>query len=133
MALGIRDPDNKDYYDELIAVRVQYRNFITQEAFGRKGEAFSFYSDADAVPVRLPHPEEKYSYRFTRGSNHSTMRLGSVDDEAIKVIHGFIDQVWSGSLALARIYLERGLDLILDMVRTENTLKRWFPRTRWRN
>ena len=65
-ALGLSDPKLKRYYDELLDIRYQLRNFIAHGAFGKSGEAFMFHSNAGAVPVQLPHRSGDYSYRFLR-------------------------------------------------------------------
>src|SRR5258708_4426223 len=43
-ALNISDSILKGYFDELIIVRRQLRNFVAHGAFGKEGEAFSFHS-----------------------------------------------------------------------------------------
>ena len=112
-AIGIDEPKNKHFYDELTAVRRQYRNFITHGAFGQHSEFFQFHSSAGPIPVNLDKPAEKYSYRLTSGFGFPSEESGIVDIKAIGVIRDFIEHIWSGPLAPARIYLETGLDLIL--------------------
>ena len=53
----------KPFYDELVFVRRQVRNFVAHGAFGKQGEAFKFHSKAGAVPVMLPHKNK--SNRFS--------------------------------------------------------------------
>lgn len=107
-ALDLSDPETKRYYDDLIIVRRQLRNFVAHGSFGKQGEAFLFHSSAGAVPVRLPH-HERASFRFGSGTDF-------VDDDAIKLLHGFVGHFWSGPRTPARIYLqEYGLPLILTM------------------
>jgi hypothetical protein len=107
-ALDVNDPGTKRYYDDLIIVRRQLRNFVAHGSFGKQGEAFLFHSSAGAVPVRLPH-HQGASFRFGSGTDF-------VDHEAITLLHAFIDHLWSGSRSPARIYLqEYNLPLILTM------------------
>jgi hypothetical protein len=110
-ALDINDPETKGYYDDLIIVRRQLRNFVAHGSFGKQGEAFRFHSDAGAVPVRLPHHVGE-SFRFGSG-------IDFVDDEAIMLLFAFVDHLWSGSRSPARIYIqEYGLPLILTMAQS---------------
>jgi hypothetical protein len=107
-ALEVNDPETKHYYDNLIIVRRQVRNFVAHGSFGKQGEAFLFHSSAGAVPVRLLHHQGE-SFRFGSG-------IDFVDDEAIALLHAFVNHLWSGSRTSARIYLqEYGLPLILTM------------------
>ncbi len=112
VALDINEPQVKYYYDELLTIRNQVRNFFAHGAFGKEGEAFRFHSGAGAVPVKLPHSQGSHSYRFP--SKLEPFR-GFADDDAIKLIKGFIDYIRSGSLAPAWIYLDSDLDLVLTM------------------
>jgi hypothetical protein len=60
------------------------------------------------VPVRLPDAAGS-AYRFGVGVDY-------VDDSAIATLHGFIEHLWSGDRAPARIYIQEwGLPLILTM------------------
>ena len=76
-AFDIGDPALKRYYDELMSLRNQVRNFVAHGAFGKDGEAFRFHSDAGAVPVLLPHRQGGHSYRVSGqfGSFPSEQRL----------------------------------------------------------
>jgi hypothetical protein len=108
-ALDINDPDTKAFYDDLIEIRRQHRNFVTHGSFGKRGEAFSFHSGAGAVPVLLPH--RNGSRRFALAD-----RTAIADPAAVKVILAFIDHLWSGARAPARLYLQRSsLPIILTM------------------
>ena len=114
-ALDIGDPTLKRYYDELMSLRNQVRNFVAHGAFGKEGEAFRFHSDAGAVPVLLPHRQGDHSYRFPDSLALSWGSKGSSDHNAIALIQDFISYIRSGSLAPAWIYLDSGEDLILTM------------------
>ena len=59
-ALDIKDAVTKRYYDELISIRRQIRNFLAHGSFGKDGEAFRFHSGAGAVPVTVA-PEARQS------------------------------------------------------------------------
>lgn len=106
-ALDLGDSRSKRFYDELLTIRRQIRNFIAHGSFGKRGEAFSFHSSIGAVPVRFADgPDE---FRFGGGVAFS-------ESEAICIIEAFIDHLWSGPRRSARIYLESDLPLILSLV-----------------
>ena len=116
-ALNFKEPELKHYYDELIDIRAQVRNFVAHGAFGKRGEAFLFHSDAGAVPVQLPHREGKHSYRFPSSLSLSLTDRGPSDHEAIVLMQDFIKYIRSGPLAPAWIYLDSGEDLVLTMAK----------------
>ncbi len=117
-ALDIGDPPLKRYYDELISVRNQVRNFVAHGAFGKDGEAFLFHSGAGAVPVLLPHRLGHRSYRFPGSLELSRWNSSTSDHDAIVLIQDFISFIRSGPLAPAWIYLDSGEDLILTMAQS---------------
>ena len=117
-ALDISDPTLKRYYDELMSVRNQVRNFVAHGAFGKDGEAFRFHSGAGAVPVLLPHHLGDHSYRFPDSLNLSRRSEDPSDHDAIVLIQDFISYIRSGPLAPAWIYLDSGEDLILTMAQS---------------
>ena len=117
-AFDISDPTIKHYYDELIAIRNQVRNFVAHGSFGKDGEAFLFHSGAGAVPVQLPHRRGQHSYRFRNSLSLSRRDRGSSDHEAISLIRDFINYIRSGPLAPAWIFLDGGEDLILTMAQS---------------
>ena len=108
-AMDLADSITKTFYDDLIEIRRQHRNFVAHGSFGKRGEAFSFHSGAGAVPVLLPHRAGSRRFALTGPR--------AVDDPAaLKVILAFIEHLWSGSRAPARIYLQRSsLPIILTM------------------
>ena len=114
-ALDISDPILKRYYDELVSIRNQVRNFVAHGAFGKDGEAFLFHSGAGAVPVQLPHLQGHHSYRFRDSLSLSRRNDGSSNHSAIELIQDFIQCIRSGPLAPAWIYLDSGEDLVLTM------------------
>ena len=105
-ALDLVDPISKQFYDELLVVRRQIRNFIAHGSFGKQGEAFSFHSSVGAVPVR-----------FADRTDDFRVGLGVDFEEAgaMSTMERFIDHLWSGPRAPAKTYLESGLPLILPM------------------
>ena len=111
-ALDIADPDDKRYYDELIVVRRQLRNFVAHGAFGKDGEAFLFHSGCGTVPVRMPYKLEADSYRFGHG-------IELVHDDAIKLLESFVAHLWTGCRAPAKLYIQdHGMPLILTMAKS---------------
>ncbi|MET3524205.1 hypothetical protein [Mesorhizobium abyssinicae] len=109
-ALDLADPASKDFYDRLLVVRKELRNFLAHGSFGKQGEAFSFHSSAGAVPVLLPDPIG--SRKFSFGQHLSFDVAGP-----IRTIEEFIGHLWSGPRAPAEIYIQRyQLPLILTMV-----------------
>jgi hypothetical protein len=111
-ALDIKDTKTKTFFDQLLLIRRQLRNYMAHGAFGKNGAAFHFHSGAGAVPVLLPHQAGKNRFTIT----------GDLDfDEAaaIGIIESFIEHLWSGHREPARLYIqESGLPIILTMART---------------
>ena len=74
-----------------------------------KSSSSRYLYDIEEVPVRLFDSEKGPSYRLGHGTEY-------VDEEAIEIIHNFIQHMWSGKLAPARIYLQdNDLPLYLAM------------------
>jgi hypothetical protein len=108
-ALDIADGVAKKHLDTLVTIKRQLRNFMAHGAFGKEGQAFSFHSNAGAVPVAL-------EYRTTKSQFSLTPELGFDDEEALATIEKFIVYLWSGPREPARIYIqESDLPLILPM------------------
>lgn len=104
-ALGVLDPKTKQYYDSLLELRSQLRNFMAHGAFGKRGEAFSFHSGAGAVPVQLTSTKKRpYALTGTPAFEEGA---------AIVEIEGFIEHLWSGPLAPAKLYVLSELPTIL--------------------
>lgn len=106
-ALDIQQPDCKSFYDRLLHLRRQVRNFVSHGAFGKDGEAFHFHSPVGAIPVYLRWED-----------NHSAISMHddlSYDEEtAITLLKDFIAFIRSGSLATASQYInDSHLDTIL--------------------
>jgi len=98
-ALDITDAATKGYFDKLVLIRRQLRNFIAHGAFGKQGEAFHFHSTAGAVPILLPRRPGKGRFTLTGEPAFD-------EHSALKAIDEFIVLLWSGPRAPARIYLE---------------------------
>ncbi len=108
LAFDRTDPDTQPFYDELAVIRRQIRNFDAHGSFGKQREAFSFHSRVGAVPLRLPHQIDSCSMRFGQG-------VDFVEHEAIELIERFIQHLWSGSRAPAKIYIQESyLPLVLS-------------------
>lgn len=97
-----------EFSNQLQAIRKQIRNFDAHGSFGKQREAFSFHSSVGAVPLRLPHHQDRDSMSFGRG-------VDFVDHEAIELIDRFIDFLWSGPRSPAKIYIQESyMPLILS-------------------
>ena len=96
-ALDISDRASKEHYDRLLDLRAQVRNFVAHGAFGKEGQAFHFHSGAGSVPVLLTSDRE---HRVSL-----TGRVAFDEASSIAAIEAFIEHLWSGPLAPARVYL----------------------------
>lgn len=105
--LDVSDPKVKPFYDELIQIRRQLRNYMAHGAFGKGWQAFKFHSEAGAIPVVLTHKSEGAKFSFAG-------LFGFEEIEAIRIIESFIEQLWADEREPARIYIqESDLPLIL--------------------
>lgn len=108
-SIDINIPQNKIFFDELIFVRRQLRNFIAHGAFGKNGETFTFHSGIGAIPVIMPHQVGKN--KFSLFSD-----LSFDEDEVILLIENFISHLWLFELKPAMYYvMDSGLPTILTM------------------
>jgi len=107
-ALDLSHPETKSHYDRLLDLRAQIRNFMAHGAFGKRGEAFLFHSGAGAVPVLLTQ-SQRHRYALTA-------RPAFDESVAITDIDAFIEHLWSGSRAPAKIYIFSELPSILTYV-----------------
>jgi hypothetical protein len=115
--LDITAIETKHFYEELLVIRRQLRNFVAHGAFGKDGEAFLFHSNCGSVPVRLPHQMDPASFRFGRG-------IEFVNHDAIVLLEAFIDHLWSGCRAPAKLYIQdHGMPLILTMAQDGEYLR----------
>jgi len=104
-AIDIKDQTAKQYYDQLLDLRLQIRNFLAHGSFGKRGEAFSFHSGAGAVPLLITESLEHPFHIFGLPATH--------DFSALEQIEDFIQWLWSSPLAAAKHYIESGLPFIL--------------------
>ncbi len=106
--LDLNNYETKHHYDRLLDLRTQIRNFMAHGAFGKRGEAFSFHSGTGAVPVLLTQsPPHQYALTGKQAFDEGT---------AITNIETFIEHLWSGSRAPAKIYIFSGLPSLLTLV-----------------
>nr|WP_156516777.1 hypothetical protein [Paraburkholderia caribensis] len=128
-ALDIGDAESKAFYDSLLDLRAQIRNFMAHGAFGKHGEAFSFHSGAGAVPILL---SQQKAHRFSM-----TGKPDFNENQALEEISRFIAHLWSGPRAPAQIYIESGLPGVLtfacdgtyaDVMRSEAKMNRFVDR-----
>lgn len=107
-AFDLSDGASKRFYDQLLEIRRELRNFVAHGAFGKEGEAFQFHSTAGAVPVLLPHRAGGTTFTFGQG-------LIFDDAAALDLIEEFIKHLWAAPRAPAALYIETSLPLILTM------------------
>lgn len=111
LAMDCTDPVTLEYFENLRAIRQQTRNFDAHGSFGKHREAFMFHSRAGAVPLTLPGEGRSGTPRFGRG-------IDFVEHETVELIEGFIEHLWSGSRAPAKLCIQdSGLPLILSFVK----------------
>lgn len=97
-ALDINVPADKSYFDKLLEVRRQVRNFVIHGFFGKDGEAFSFHSTAGAVPLQIL--DQKGGARFGLGAG-ATYR----DQQTLQLLRDFVAHLWSGVREPAQLYI----------------------------
>lgn len=106
---------DKSFYDDLIIIRKQIRNFITHGTFGKEGQAFYFHSNTGAVPITMEAVNKKQKFFISFDLPFDLGFKGS--NQALQRIQSFIKYLWSGRRSPAYIYIqEGGLPLILTMV-----------------
>ena len=98
-AIGLGDAKVKSLFDELLIIRRQIRNYMAHGAFGKHGEAFEFHSSAGAVPVNLTDPSGRDTFSMWFGPSFD-------EERAIEAAELFIEKLWEGDLAPAKIYLQ---------------------------
>ncbi|WP_300181689.1 hypothetical protein [uncultured Aliivibrio sp.] len=108
-ALDIGDKKAKKYFDELVLVRRQLRNFIAHGAFGKNGETFEFHSSVGAVSVIMPHQKGKNKFSLVG-------ELSFNEDEVIRLLREFIEYLWESDIEPAMYYvMDSYLPVILTM------------------
>lgn len=109
-ALDITDPETKVFFDQLVRIRRELRNFVAHGSFGKQGEAFDFHSHAGAVPVLIPNEVGKGRFALSADQPFG-------EREVIEVIEQFVGHLWSGDREPAKIYIQHSdLPLILPYV-----------------
>lgn len=103
--LGMSTKESKKFYDALIAIKRQLRNFYTHGAFGKNGEAFIFHSKTGAVPVQIIQKNRSNKYILTSFEYN--------DSDSIKIIESFIKFLWKDKLLPAKIYIESEFPTVL--------------------
>jgi hypothetical protein len=108
VALDLGDVVMKKHYEGLLELRAQIRNFMAHGAFGKRGEAFRFHSDAGAVPVLLT---DRQRHPYTLMGQPAFDEAG-----AIGQIEDFIAHLWSGSRIAMKHHIFSDLPSILTFV-----------------
>lgn len=107
--LDISDPNVKKHYDRLIPIRREIRNYLAHGAFGKKGEAFQFHSEAGAVPLLMPNQKNAPRFSMERGIVFN-------EEEAIQAIESFMDFYWYSKLLPEVVYIQSSLPTVLPYV-----------------
>jgi len=102
---GSKEADK--FYNELLIIRQQLRNFVAHGAFGKDGNAFVFHSDTGGVPV-IMHYKKNHNKYSLQGD------LAFRDDEVIKIIEEFILFLWKDDIGIVMQHVQKyGLPSIL--------------------
>ncbi len=106
-AIKSKNQETTNFYNELLIVRQQLRNFVAHGAFGKNGNAFKFHSKTGAVPVLMNYKKQK-----NRFSLHGDLTFK--EEDVINLLEDFIKFLWKGSLEPAMYYTQHyGLPTIL--------------------
>lgn len=110
-AIPLTNKEENKFYNELLVVRQQMRNFVAHGAFGKNGNAFKFHSKTGAVPVLMRHDRNKNKFNFQGNLNFN-------NEEVIKLIDDFIQYLWNSSYKTTMFYTqEQNLPTILTFAR----------------
>jgi hypothetical protein len=108
-AIKDNSKEANSFYNELLIVRQQLRNFVTHGAFGKDGNAFRFHSPTGTVPVLMSHKKKKNRFSL---QGYLTFK----EEDVISLIEEFIKYLQNGQLAPAMYYTQHcGLPSILTM------------------
>lgn len=108
-AIKDNSKETNRFYNELLIIRQQLRNFVAHGAFGKDGNAFKFHSATGTVPVLMNYKKQKN--RFSLHGN-----LTFKEEDVISLIEEFIKFLQNGQLAPAMYYTQNcGLPTILTM------------------
>jgi hypothetical protein len=109
LALDVNEKQTKLFFDRMVVIRRQMRNFVAHGSFGKEREAFAFHSGAGAAPVFLPHKAGKVKYALGKDVIIN-------EANALKVLGDFVQYLWAGGLEPAKHYIqESGLPVNLAM------------------
>ncbi|MCP1994385.1 hypothetical protein [Flavobacterium sp. HSC-61S13] len=97
--MAISDHTLEKYFNDLLLIRNQVRNFVAHGAFGKDGNAFYFHSGAGAVPVIMDFNRNKNRFSFSG-------KLSFNDEEVINLIELFINDLFTSNLKPALIYTQ---------------------------
>lgn len=100
-ALTLQNPIDKSFYENLLTIRRELRNFIAHGSFGKNGESFYFHSGTGAVPVQLTQRDDKAKRKFTLGAG-----LRVSPNDVIETLERFTTHLWSGERAPAKMYIQ---------------------------
>jgi hypothetical protein len=98
-AIPLSNKEESKFYNELLIVRQQMRNFVAHGAFGKNGNAFQFHSKTGAVPVLMKHDKNKNKFEFQGNLNFN-------DEEVIKLIENFIEYLWKSKYQPVMLYTQ---------------------------
>lgn len=98
-AIPLQTDEISKFYNDLLIVRQQLRNFVAHGAFEKNGNAFMFHSSVGAVPVIMNHKKTKN--RFSLNGN-----LSFKEEEVIELIEKFIEFLWKDSLEPVMYYTQ---------------------------
>lgn len=127
LAIDINPPEMKLFYDRLTKLRQKIRNFVSHGSFGKDGQTLQFHSSVGAVPLLMPHRQNKEHFKFGNG-------IDFLAPEAMELLKEFIKKMWSGDLLPAKIYIESGNPLIIfyaingmyaDAMKSEDEMKKF--------
>ena len=108
-AIKLSGSKQQKFYNELLIVRRQLRNFVAHGSFGKNGETFSFHSETGAVPVLMPHKRNSNKYSL---NSELTFEEGKVLD----LIDEFILSLKSEEMPATYMYIQDTyLPVILTM------------------
>lgn len=99
-AISMESKESQQFYNELIIVRQQLRNFIAHGSFGKDGNAFRFHSGAGAVPVIMSHKRKKNKF-----SLQGTLSFN--EQSVIELIERFVEFLWNSESSPAMHYTQK--------------------------
>lgn len=98
-AIPYSTKEAEKFFNELLIVRQQLRNFVAHGAFGKNGNAFKFHSDTGAVPVLMDHNKQKNRFSL---NGYLTFN----EEDVIKLIEEFVKYLHNGLLKPSMYYIQ---------------------------